>query len=141
MQALNVVLRMELIQRYPFNTRSFFIPEGKKDVGYGLELWRGYFQSVRPAIGRILVTLDTATAMFWKHGPLIPICLEHLGRQGGDPNLLAPSRGFPDRMKVLLQRFLVNMRFSCEGPAGEKKYTIRGISKEGASSIKFERNG
>jgi hypothetical protein len=49
--------------KYPFNIRSFFTDQECKRIGGGLELWRGYFQSVRPAIGRILINIDISTGM------------------------------------------------------------------------------
>ena len=32
------------VRKYPFNIRSFFTDREKKDIGQGIELWRGYFQ-------------------------------------------------------------------------------------------------
>jgi eukaryotic translation initiation factor 2C len=54
---------MEPTMKYPFNIRSFFTDQECKRIGGGLELWRGYFQSVRPAIGRILINIDISTGM------------------------------------------------------------------------------
>lgn len=31
-------------RKYPFNIRSFFTNQEKKEIGLGIELWRGYFQ-------------------------------------------------------------------------------------------------
>ena len=33
---------MEPTQRFPFNSRSFYVPEGKRVLAGGIELWRGY---------------------------------------------------------------------------------------------------
>ncbi|KAJ7729362.1 hypothetical protein B0H16DRAFT_1587256 [Mycena metata] len=96
--ALNVVIRMEPTLKYPFNVRSFFTKE-TKDIGAGLELCkfiplvvclanfylgRGYFQSIRPAMGRMLINVDISTGCMYKHGPLLRLCLEFIGK--GDPN-------------------------------------------------------
>ena len=31
-------------RKYPFNVRSFFTDQEKKEIGSGIVLWRGYFQ-------------------------------------------------------------------------------------------------
>lgn len=53
-------------QKYPFNVRSFFTPQGAKPIGGGLVLWRGYFQSIRPSPGRMLVNIDISTGAMFK---------------------------------------------------------------------------
>ena len=99
LQALNVVIRMDPNLKYPFNVRSFFTEQGKKAIGSGLELWRGYFQSVRPAPGRMLINIDISTGTMYKPGQLIDLCLEFFGRPG-NPNILAPSKGLPERERL-----------------------------------------
>ncbi|KAK2460730.1 hypothetical protein APHAL10511_007200 [Amanita phalloides] len=140
--ALNVVIRMEPIQKYPFNVRSFFTPEGKKAVGGGLELWRGYFQSLRPSMGRLIVNVDTSTGMMYRAGPLIELCLEFLGHPGR-PELLSPAKGFPDRERLKLQKFINNLKVQIStGTSGPPKFgVIRGISRFGADKITFDHNG
>ncbi|KAH9023196.1 argonaute-like protein [Lactarius hengduanensis] len=79
LMALNVAVRMAPNQRYPHNARSFFTDVIKRDIGGGIVLWRGYFQSVRPAI------------VMYKPGRLIDLALDFLG-QRGQPNALAPRQ-------------------------------------------------
>ena len=80
---------------YAFNIRSFYTEDGKRDLGNGIEIWRGYFQSVRPAVGRLLINVDTSTAIMYKSGPLIDVCLDFLGpwfvTRG--PAILGPAPG------------------------------------------------
>ena len=94
---------MEPSLKYPFNVRSFFTKREQKDIGGGIVLWRGYFQSIRPSIGRMLIYVDISTGAMYKAGKLIDVALEFLGRAGGNPSLLSPARGFPDRERVRLQ--------------------------------------
>ncbi|KAJ7781167.1 argonaute-like protein [Mycena metata] len=139
--ALNVVIRMEPTLKYPFNVRSFFTNKETKDIGAGLELWRGYFQSIRPAMGRMLINVDISTGCMYKHGPLLRLCLEFIGK--GDPNALSPKRGFPDRERLRLQRFISGIRVltTHAGPNGEVQQTprvIKKLSTAGASSLTFQ---
>ncbi|KAJ7659732.1 ribonuclease H-like domain-containing protein [Mycena polygramma] len=61
------------------NGRAYFSPLGRKILpGTGVELWRGFFQSVRPTIGRMIVTIDTSMAAVYQGGPLIDIAMDVL---------------------------------------------------------------
>ncbi|KAF7295912.1 Argonaute-like protein [Mycena chlorophos] len=122
LQALNIVIKMAPSLVYPTKGRSFFTPAGKKPIGKGLELWRGYFQSVRPTLGRMLVNVDISTGVMYAPGPLVELCAAYLE--------VAPARlnaGMPDRIRIKLQRFLVGLRVSVV-PAGggePKIYSIK----------------
>lgn len=139
-QALNVVIRMEPSMKYPFNVRSFFTDRETKDIGAGLHLWRGYFQSVRPASGRMLINVDISTGTMYQPGPLMNLCLAFFNKD--QPHVLAPSRGFPDRERLRLQRFISGMRVTTEtvGPGGVPIRTpriVKKISSHGANAMTF----
>ncbi|KAG2158147.1 Piwi-domain-containing protein [Suillus bovinus] len=66
---LQLIIRQAPNLKYPNNTRAFFTKDaGIQPLGGGLELWRGYFQSVRPTIGKVLVNIDVSTAVMFKQG-------------------------------------------------------------------------
>ncbi|KAJ6597530.1 argonaute-like protein [Mycena vulgaris] len=73
LMALNVVIRMEPSQALPFKGRSFFTSDGSRQIGGGLVLWRGYFQSLRPALNRMLINVDISTGVMYQPGPLMII--------------------------------------------------------------------
>ncbi|KAF9464484.1 argonaute-like protein [Collybia nuda] len=138
--ALNVVIRMEPTMKFPFNVRSFFTDRETKDIGAGLQLWRGYFQSVRPASGKMLINVDISTGTMYKAGPLLGLCLEYIGKN--DPNFLAPKRGFPDRERLRLQRFISGIRIltTHPGPDGTVQQTprvVKKLSTAGAAALNF----
>ncbi|RXW23179.1 hypothetical protein EST38_g2678 [Candolleomyces aberdarensis] len=140
--ACNVALKMEPNLNFPFNTRSFFVEQlEKRDIGGGIELWRGLFQSLRPGIGRVFVNVDIATGIMYKRGSLIGLCLEALDRPGGDANLLAPANGLPDHARIKLQRFITGLSVTVDKTTGNKKRVIRSLSKQGADQITFDHNG
>ncbi|KAJ4494682.1 argonaute-like protein [Lentinula edodes] len=135
--ALNVVIRMEPSQKYPFNVRSFFTDQEKKDIGSGLELWRGYFQSVRPALKKMHIIIDTSTATMYKAGRLINLCLDFFNKS--DAKMLAPSNGFPDRERLRLQRFVAGIRVLTPTPDGRKiARVVKKLSSAGASALSFK---
>ncbi|KAJ3888986.1 argonaute-like protein [Lentinula edodes] len=139
--ALNVVIRMLPMQNYPFNSRSFFIKTDFKNVGHGFQLRRGYFQSLRPSPGHLLLNIDLSTGMFYKPGPLIGVALEIVSNaRNPDPNLLSTDRGLPDRIFKDLERFLKNVRVSVQPATARsppKVHTISTLTREGAQGITF----
>ncbi|KAF8803024.1 argonaute-like protein [Phlegmacium glaucopus] len=137
--ALNVAVKMEPNQIHPFNKRSFYIPNGKIDIGGGIELWRGIFQSVRPTVGRLFVNIDLSTGMMYKEGKLINLCIDFFGhRPDTSPNqLLVPGPRFRDIERVRLQKFLSGVRVQVP-TTGTRERVIRGLSRQGADTLTFE---
>ncbi|KAL0575953.1 hypothetical protein V5O48_006023 [Marasmius crinis-equi] len=136
--ALNVVIRMEPTMNYPFNVRSFFTDRERKDIGLGLEVWRGYFQSARPGINRMLINVDISTGLMYKPGPLISLCLEFFKRD--NPRILSPTHGLPDRDRVKLSRHISGMRVSIA--SGDPKSAaltrvVKKLSNAGANALTF----
>ncbi len=139
-----MVVRMAPNLRYPFNVRSFFTDNETRDIGGGIVLWRGYFQSVRPAIGRMVINVDISTGAMYMPGPLIDLALAVLGR-AGNPNALAPRQGLPDRERVRLQRFITGVRITTShGPHDRQRprpRVVKKLSKDGSRDLTFDLNG
>lgn len=126
-------------QRYPHNARSFFTERFKKDIGGGISLWHGYFQSVRPAIGRIIINVDTATGVMYKPGRLMDVALEFLG-QSGRPNALAPRHGLPLRKLRELQHFLSGIKITTPHSPHHRGRTrlVKQLTRVGARDLTFD---
>ncbi|KAG1835277.1 Piwi domain-containing protein [Suillus variegatus] len=75
---LQFIIRQAPNLKYPNNGRAYFTSGGSKDLRGGLQLFRGFFQSVRPAIGRVLVNVDISAAAMYKPGPFVDVALEVL---------------------------------------------------------------
>jgi len=138
-QALNVVIRMEPTLKYPFNVRSFFTDRETKDIGSGLVLWRGYFQSVRPAIGSLLVNVDISTGTMYKAGSLMDLCLEYIGKPR-QPQVLSPRAGIPEREILRLQRFISGIRIMTTYSGNRVRKTprvVKKLSRAGAANLSF----
>ncbi|KAJ6548130.1 argonaute-like protein [Mycena vulgaris] len=141
LMALNVVIRMEPSQRFPVKGRSFFTPDETKSIGGGLVLWRGYFQSIRPAVGRMLINVDISTGVMYQPGPLIALCLAFLGRPINNPNVLTEE--LPDRERLALGRFIAGIRVQTQdaGSRMERARVVRKLSKDGANRVTFIMRG
>ncbi|KAG8703536.1 hypothetical protein FRC08_002787 [Ceratobasidium sp. 394] len=140
LMALNVALRHEPISKYTFNTRSFFLPAGKKAVPMGLELWPGVFQSIRPAVNSMHINIDTSTGVVFKPGPVIEHALAFLGRnQAADLSLR--GRLNPRDLRSLQSR-LRSLRIAITYLDGKKpEKSIQDLTDTGASNTMFESNG
>ncbi|KAJ6562409.1 argonaute-like protein [Mycena capillaripes] len=135
LMALNVVIRMEPSQRFPVKGRSFFTEEGSKPIGAGLVLWRGYFQSIRPAVGRMLINVDISTGVMYQPGPLISLCLAFLDAPN-DPRIL--SARLDDRKRLRLGRFIAGIRVETRDTSNVvRSRVVRRLSQEGASDVTF----
>ncbi|KDQ16674.1 hypothetical protein BOTBODRAFT_30592 [Botryobasidium botryosum FD-172 SS1] len=105
--AFNVAVRMVPIHKWPFNARSFFTNKETKSIKGGLEIWRGYFQSVRPTFGRLLVNIDITAGLMYKPGPLIDLCMDFLQLRD---NRALMAGTISDRARSSLQRFIKRIR-------------------------------
>ncbi|PPQ67563.1 hypothetical protein CVT24_002843, partial [Panaeolus cyanescens] len=104
-----------------------------RDIGYGLQLTRGIFQSVRPSdLKALVLQLDTCTAAVYKHGDLRDISLGYLGSLEGERGG-RHARG-PANIRQLstlsegefrsLERFLKKVRVTYKIPGGQPKTKI-----------------
>lgn len=131
---------MEPTLNHPFNVRSFFTDQERKSIGLGLEVWRGYFQSVRPGINQMLINVDISTGLMYKPGRLIDLCMEFFKRTG-NPNALSPARGLPDRDRLRLSRFITGIRVEVRSGDSSRPNPIKVVKKlstVGASSLIFD---
>ncbi|KAI0255719.1 Piwi domain-containing protein [Lactifluus subvellereus] len=114
---------------------------GGLDIGGGMVLWRGYFQSVRPAIDRLLINVDISTSVMYSPGPLIDLALAVLHRPG-NPNALAPRHDLPDGDRIRLERFLSGIQITTShGDSGcqmQRPRVVVGLSKMGARDLTLE---
>lgn len=82
-------------------------------------------------------------AFRYKPGPLIDLCLEYIGRPGQTPNLLSPKRGFPERERARLQRFVSGIRILTThkdetGKTSKTPRVVKKISAYGAAELMFK---
>ncbi|RDB21168.1 Protein argonaute [Hypsizygus marmoreus] len=120
---LQLLVRQAPNQKYAHNGRAYFTPEGSKNIGSGLELWRGYFQSVRPTIDRMLVNVDTTITAVYAKGDLITVCLLFLNK-GNDVRLLTGDER--DENFRALEKHLHNLLINVV-TTGNRTKAIRGL--------------
>ncbi|KAG6817094.1 hypothetical protein H0H87_012862 [Tephrocybe sp. NHM501043] len=113
------------------NGKAYFTPEGSRAIGGGLELWRGFFQSVRPAVGRMLVYVDTSIAVMYARGNVIDVCMNFLDKN--DVRALALNEKSPEYRA--LQKYLEKIHINT-ATTGKRVKTIYGLAPA-AGTFKF----
>ncbi|KAK7059891.1 hypothetical protein R3P38DRAFT_2759255 [Favolaschia claudopus] len=114
LMAFNVAIRQSPPERFPTKGRSFFTQEGSKAIGAGLVLWCGCFQSIRPAVGRMLINVDISTGVM-----------------------------LDNRMRIKLSRFIAGIRVDTrdprrpDAPGSRPPRVVRKRNQEGASEVTF----
>ena len=95
-------------------------------------LHRGFFQSVRPTVGQLMMNVDVTTGVMFKGGPLIDVCMTILSITN-IRDLQGPQK------RDILRRFLKGLTFKMVRPLNggrEKVYRITDITGS-ASEIRF----
>ncbi|KAJ7608108.1 argonaute-like protein [Mycena polygramma] len=112
-------------QASPNTGNRYFLPEGKKKMpGIAVELWRGFYQTVRPTIGRMLVTVDTAITPMYMPGSLIDVAMAVLN--ANTARSLALDANHENFKK--LQRFLKGRLFTIKtGDGPPRTKTVRDL--------------
>ncbi|RPD74278.1 Piwi-domain-containing protein [Lentinus tigrinus ALCF2SS1-7] len=104
--------------RYGFlaHARRFAVQRGAQDIGAGLSMWRAFFQSVRPALGRMLINVDRSSVPVYTPGPLIDVMVPFLGLRDQRELANLPRDKFA-KLRVFLKGVLVRVRHRPEARA------------------------
>ncbi|KAL1746079.1 Piwi domain-containing protein [Schizophyllum fasciatum] len=106
------------------NAKAFFTDKEKTDLGGGIELWRGFFQSVRPTIGRLLINIDTTVAPFIASRSLMDFMIDIIGKRHRNARDLELSKTDQDfkRLERAVKKLHITVRFN-----NSKTKIIRGL--------------
>ncbi|KAH8829523.1 Piwi domain-containing protein [Flagelloscypha sp. PMI_526] len=114
---MNLIIRAAPNERFAYNRKSYFAQGTAETVrGSGLEIWRGFFQSVRPIISRVLINVDTTVAVMVQAGLALNVIMERLNLR--DVRYLEVERTDPKFKDA--EKFLKKLRISL-APNGRKK--------------------
>ncbi|XP_010933336.1 protein argonaute MEL1 [Elaeis guineensis] len=133
-QVLDVVLRESPSTRYTAVSRSFFSPQfgNPKDIGGGIEVWRGYYQSLRPMQMGPSLNVDTSATSFYKSVPVVDFVVDYL-------NLRDRSRPLSDADRVKIKKALRGLRVEATHRRESRiRYRITGITSMPMSQLTFD---
>ncbi|KAJ7771757.1 argonaute-like protein [Mycena metata] len=133
---LQLLIRQTSNQNNPTNNgRAFFSDIGKKSLqNTGIELWRGFFQSVRPTIRGMIVTIDTSMAAVYESGYLMDVAMHVLNLRNTRDLAFDGPHGERDlrKLQAHLKHRLIKTRTT-----GERTKTIHALVPGPIGRFKF----
>lgn len=90
--ALEVIMRHPMVQNNVVVGRSIFDGNNVVPISGCVDIWKGFFLSLRPSLGRLLLNLDTSVSSFIAEGPVIPMLKELFGIPKTDPFQTLPAK-------------------------------------------------
>ncbi|TCD71888.1 Phosphatidylinositol 4-kinase pik1alpha (PI4-kinase)(PtdIns-4-kinase) [Steccherinum ochraceum] len=132
----------------PLKRNCVYSSNGEKALGGGLLAWKGFSQSVRPAVKGLYINIDVSTVAVYEPGNVIDIAISILRRskeQRDLRNLSAPEFQRLERfLKGLQIRIRLGSRRDSTGRvsiSGDQPKTISGLVPVGASHTFIDKDG
>ncbi|KAM3384302.1 hypothetical protein ACQJBY_008764 [Aegilops geniculata] len=121
-------------ETYVTVSRSFYSTIfGQRDIGDGLECWRGYYQSLRPTQMGLSLNIDISSTPFYKPISVMQFAQECLNLRNADPN-----RPLSDRDRLKLKKALRGIRVETTHQEGKRSaYKITGITSVPLIQLNF----
>lgn len=138
----DVITALEVILRHPATAQNIVVGRsmyGAKSViepiSGGLEVWRGFFASLRPGPGRLLLNLDTTATAFYAAGPVLKMFKAVL-----DANPNQPLGKLHPNEITRVERFIRGVRVEAthRGPTNQRKYRVLGVSQQSCNQTFFQ---
>ncbi|KAF9362098.1 hypothetical protein BGX34_006708 [Mortierella sp. NVP85] len=134
MMALEVMFKHQPAMAYVTVGRSFYTPAGSRQLTGGIEVWNGYYQSVKPTLGRMMINVDVTATAFWQGDTLLALACKILNRRSPDDF----RQGFQDREWEKLEKALRGLEFKVihRGDV-RQRFKILGLTRESAQNRLF----
>ncbi|GAA5890678.1 hypothetical protein JCM6882_000622 [Rhodosporidiobolus microsporus] len=139
-QALNVVIQHGPMLVNPSRGPSFFLRGNNPQSALGLEIWRGYFSSLRPGIGNVFVNLDLSTQPMFAPGNLADVILE-LARLDSRGITARDLASIPPYVLIKLNRMIKGLRITRTVPdqnGRPAKRKIKQLDPRSAQRAEFQ---
>ncbi|CAG8587767.1 28631_t:CDS:10, partial [Racocetra persica] len=78
LRGLNALIHHMPSMKYTQFGESTYLPSTRKSLGGGVELWMGWFESVRPGQDSYFVNVNTTYTVFYEPGPLHSLIMKYL---------------------------------------------------------------
>lgn len=133
LQVLDIVLRELPTHRYSPVGRSFYSPDlgTRKQLGEGLESWRGFYQSIRPTQMGLSLNIDMSSTAFIEPLPVIDFVAQLLNRD-------MVSRPLSDADRIKIKKALRGVKVEVTHRANmRRKYRISGLTSQPTRELTF----
>lgn len=143
--ALNVMIRHRAALQFPSKGASIYptpsreFPNSRFPISGGVEMWRGYFSSLRFSPQGLVLNINSTVMPFIQEGNLLEVAAKFLDPRGGKDELI--RHGLQERDYIKLDRFLRGCKVSITrtGNANAPQISgkIRGIGRQPAERHTF----
>lgn len=134
--SLEVIMRHPMCQQNVMVSRSIYNGKVFEPISGAIDVWKGFFLSLRPALGRMLLNVDTSVTAFIAAGPVVFILRDFLGIPKSERfDTLQP------RERTAAEHFLRACRIEATHRGAEgatRRYKVLGLSSNGADQTFFE---
>ena len=132
---LEVILRHPMCQGNVVVGRSMYDGKNVEPISGAIDVWKGFFMSLRPSLGRILLNVDTSASAFIASGDVLLILRDFLNVPKSEIfDSIHPKERGP------IEHFLRACRIEVTHRGGENKrrYKVVGLSADSAEQTFFE---
>lgn len=131
--ALEVILRQPLITTNIVCGRSLYNEQGATKISGGLEVWKGFFFSIRPGFGRLLLNVDITATAFYSSGPVLHIMADALRISRSEK-----LGKLDDREQRTCESFLRNLKVEVtHRPNVKRRYRVLGFTSSSTRNTMF----
>lgn len=132
---LDVLIRHMPSMMYATVGRSFFTPQDKRPLPNAAEVWQGFYQSARPACGRMMINIDVSATAFYESGPLHDLAAKILNRRSVDEL----RRGLSERDRIKLEKSVKGLKVTLiHRKDTQRKYKILRVTPSSADRTVFK---
>ncbi|GBG68507.1 hypothetical protein CBR_g3051 [Chara braunii] len=142
-QMLDIVMREAVATRNIPVGRSYFKEAGSQPLGGGVMVYKGFYQSIRPADldparpgrGTLSLIVDMSATGFYCAMPVVQFVQQFFGQR-------AIYEGLSDSMRIKLQKLLKTVRVEVTHRGGPNKprYRIGGLTRQPTAELRFTLN-
>lgn len=136
----DIISALEVIMRHPMClnnvvvARSIYDGKNVEPISGAVDVWKGYFMSLRPSLGRFLLNVDISASAFIAPGEIIPILRDFLGIPKNETfDSLHPKERGPIEYFLRACRIEVTHRGE-----NRRRYKIVGLSQSSVEQTFFE---
>jgi eukaryotic translation initiation factor 2C len=120
---------------HPSKGASFFPPPvdpASARILKGLEIWAGFYSSLRPGVERLFLNVDTTSQPMYQSGDLIRVMQDFTrrfqrGQQGPPADISAAGLAQNGRLQIELSRFLSGIKITLMVKDADGNYPSRKI--------------
>ncbi|KAG0077322.1 hypothetical protein BGZ90_007372, partial [Linnemannia elongata] len=133
--ALDVLIRHQPAMLYATVGRSFYTPIGKQALAGPLDVWRGYYQSARPALGKMMINMDVSATAFFRSGSLLELVVKIANVRSVDDL----RRSSPPINWKRIEKTIKGLRFTVSHRERAKRsFKVFALTETAAKDTKFK---